>query len=218
MLNTVKKIKCPSCGAEQEVTVWESINVSEAPDLKADILSRKVNIFECHECASMALVPAMLLYTDEEKKLMIYFAPCKADEKKKVYSELAENTKDEIKALDKYNLRFVTEYNDLMEKILIFDSGLDDKAVEFLKMLVLMQEPEKAEFRKAMYGKTENGYIELMITDSKEKQVYTTNIDMSTYNTLKNELKASGVKEYSFNWEMVDVNFASRLLMGMNNA
>lgn len=218
MLNSVKKIKCPVCGAEQEVTVWESVNVSEAPDLKADILSRKVNIFECSECSAAALVPAMLLYTDEQKKLMIYFAPCREDEKKNVYSELVKNTKEEIKTLDKYNLRFVTDYNDFMEKILIYDNALDDKVIEFLKMLVLMQEPEKAEFRKAMYGKTENGYIEFMITDSKEKQVYTTHIDMSTYDNLKNELKASGVKEYSFEWEIVDINYASRLLMGMNNA
>lgn len=217
MLNSVKKIKCPVCGTEQEVTVWESVNVSEAPDLKADILSRKVNIFECHECSAMALVPAMLLYTDEQKKLMIYFAPC-GDEKKKVYSELVKNTKDEIKSLDKYKLRFVTEYNDLMEKILIYDNELDDKTIEFLKMLILMQEPEKAGSRKAMYGKTENGYIEFMITDNKEKQVYTTNIDMSTYNNLKSELKASGVKDYSFGWEIVDMNYASGLLMGMNNA
>lgn len=219
MLNSQKEIKCPKCGTMTEMMVWESINAAEAPDLKADILARKINILECRECSQTALVSAPLLYTDEEKKLMIYFAPCKdAEEKKKLYEEVRRNTKSEIKSIEGYNLRFVTEYNELMEKILIFDNGFNDKTIEFLKMLILVQEPQKAEHRSAVFGKVEHDYIEFMVRDIKENQVYTTNIPMSTYDTLKEQLKSSGVKPYSFDWEIVDLNYASALLTGMNNA
>jgi len=218
MINSVKKIKCPKCGEMHEVTVWESINTGEAPDLKADILARKINIMQCRSCNTTAIISEPLLYTDEEKKLMIYFAPCgNIEDKRRLYNGVRENTREEIKKIKGYNLRFVSEYNELMEKILVFDNGLNDKVTEFLKVLILVQEPEKAENRVIMFGKLENDYIEFIVQDKKEQQVYTTNIPMSTYDTLKNEIKMSGVKDYSFDWEIVDTNYASGLLTGMNN-
>ena len=40
---------------------------------------------------------------------------------------------------------------------------------------------------------------------------------MSTYETLKTQLKNSGVKYKSFDWEMVDRAYAESLLRGANN-
>lgn len=217
-LNTTEEIKCPKCGQLHTVTVWNSISAKEEPDLKQDILQRKVNIFTCGDCGQMALMPSHLFYSDADKKLMIYFAPCNTPaEKMELYAQTRETTKAEIKDLYDYNLRFVTTYNELMEKILIFDAGLHDKVVEFLKMMILIQEPEKADNRIAMYGKVENDYIEFMVQDKVENQVYTSHIPMSTYQTLEKELLHSGVKFRSFDWEIVDLDYSSKLLTGMNN-
>lgn len=215
--NTQHEIKCPHCGEVNTVTVWDCVTAKSDPDLKQDILKRKINIFNCPICENPSLIPSPLLYSDEDKKLMIYFSPCTAEDKQRLFEQAKSVTKNELKTIDGYNLRFVTSYNELMEKILVFDAGLNDKVTEFLKMMILIQEPEKAENRIAMYGKTENDYIEFMVQDKKDNQLYTSHIPKSTYDEVEKELLHSGVKLKSFDWEIIDLDYSSRLLTGMNN-
>ena len=122
-----------------------------------------------------------------------------------------------MEKLEGYNLRFVTDYNELLEKILIFDNGLNDKAIEVIKLMIIMQEPDKADNRKCRFGKTDGENMEFMIQDFKENQVYTSSVPQETYNTVWTSLRNSGVKEYSFGWETVNSTYASKLLNGINN-
>lgn len=218
-INTKKEIKCPSCGNLQDMTLWQSVTANDSPDLKEDLLKGKVNIFRCSSCNAVALVPVPLLYHDEEKKLMISFSPCEEKDKKHLFEQVKETsrTSGELSELSGYNLRFVSEYNELLEKLLISDNGLWDKAIEVLKLLVLMQDNDKMADRVCMFGKAEDDLIEFMVQDKKEMQIYTSRVPMETYNTVAKSLKDSGVKEYSFDWEIVDSEYASALLHGTNN-
>ncbi|MBP3360502.1 MAG: CpXC domain-containing protein [Clostridia bacterium] len=219
-INSSKAIRCPSCGQLQEITVWNSITVKDSPDLKADLLSGRVNIFKCGSCSHSGLVPAPLLYHDEDKKLMISFSPCDDEQlKQRLFENVRETSKGsgELSGYSGYNLRFVCEYNSLLEKILIFDAGLNDKAVEIIKLLILSQEPEKQDDRFCVFGKKEEDSIEFMVRDIKENMIYTSRAPISTYDTIWQQLRASGVKPYSFDWEMVDAVYADRLIKGINN-
>lgn len=218
-LNTEQSIRCPKCGQMKSMTVWQSVR-AEDTDLKADILKRKLNIFECDICGAQALYPEPLLYTDDDKKLMLTFAPCPDKETaKKMYEEIRDTSRKsgELENLSGYNLRFVSDYNDLMEKILIFDNDLNDKVIEFIKMLILSQEPEKAAKRKIIFGKKENNEIEFLVQDISDGMMYTSKVPMLTYDTVLEQLKQTGVKMYSFDWEIVNTEYASKLLNGVNN-
>ena len=219
-INAQQQIKCPKCGQLHEINVWHSITVSDSPDLKADLLAGKINMFRCDSCGAAALLPTPLLYHDEEQRLMISFTPC-TDEltKQQLFDNIRASSKEsgELDALDDYNLRFVTDYNALLEKLLIFDNGLHDKVTEVLKLMVLMQEPDKMEQRTAMFGKTDGDGLEFMVFDKKEEACYTSRVPYATYNTIKEELRRSGVKYRSFDWEIVDADYAARLLNGFNN-
>lgn len=219
-INAKQNIACPSCGQLHEISVWNSITVCDSPDLKAELLHGSINIFKCPDCGYKALMSTPLLYNDAEKKLMISFSP--SDDKQasvKLFEQMKESTKnsDELEALEGYNLRFVSDYNSLLEKILIYDNGLWDKAIEILKLLVLSQEPEKLEQRTCIFGKFENNEIEFMVKDLKENQIYISKVPKKSYDEIAHELKLSGVKPYSFNWEIVDADYASALLKGINN-
>ena len=218
-INTKREIKCPKCTNLSEVTLWQSITISDSSDLKEDLLKGRVNIFRCASCGAVALVPVPLLYHDEDKNLMISFSPCEENDKLRLFNEVKETSKNsgELSEFSGYNLRFVTQYNELLEKILIFDNGLSDKAIEVLKLLVLMQESDKMDQRVCMFGKIEGEQIEFMVQDKKEGQIYTSRVPMDTYNTVMKSLHDSGVKDYSFDWEIVDAEYASRLLHGTNN-
>lgn len=218
-LNTEQSIRCPKCGQMKSMTVWQSVR-AEDTDLKADILKRKLNIFECDICGAQALYPEPLLYTDDDKKLMLTFAPCPDKETaKKMYEEIRDTSRKsgELENLSGYNLRFVSDYNDLMEKILIFDNDLNDKVIEFIKMLILSQEPEKAAKRKIIFGKKENNEIEFLVQDISDGMMYTSKVPMLTYDTVLEQLKQTGVKMYSFDWEIVNTEYSSKLLNGVNN-
>lgn len=201
------------------MTVWQSVR-AEDTDVKEDILKHRLNIFQCDICGAQALYPEPLLYTDDEKRLMITFAPC-PDEKaaQEMYEHILKTSKTsgELEGLEGYNLRYVTEYNVLMEKILIFDNGLNDKAIEIIKLLILSQDAEKASSRVIHFGKREDEEIEFFIQDTSDGMMYTSRVPMSTYDSILSALTASGVKPYSFDWEIVDKNYAAKLLGGVNN-
>ncbi|MBO5060068.1 MAG: CpXC domain-containing protein [Clostridia bacterium] len=219
-INTKEQIKCPACGALQEMTVWQSITAADSADLKEDLKRGRVNIFRCTECGQTALLPTPMLYTDGERNLMISFSPCNGrEERMRLFESVkaASRESGELRELEDYNLRFTSEYNELLEKILIFDNDMDDKTIEVLKLLVLMQESEKMEQRVCMFGKTDGDMIEFMVQDKKEEQVYTSRVPMETYRTVKQQLRESGVKDKSFDWEMVDAQYAASLLYGANN-
>jgi len=219
-INFKKQIKCPSCGNFCEMTLWQSITVLDSQDLKDDLLKGKVNIFRCASCGANALVPVPILYHDEEKHLMISFSPCEETDKIRLFNQVKETSREsgELSELTDYNLRFVCSYNEFLEKILIFDNGLSDKTIEVLKLLVLMQDSEKMENRVCMFGKIDAGQIEFMVQDKKEGQIYTSRVPMETYNTVSKSLRESGVKDRSFDWEIVDSEYAASLLRGANNS
>lgn len=219
-LNTSQTVKCPSCGNVSDVTIWNSITVSDSGDLKEDLLKGKVNIFHCPSCSYRALMPVPLLYHDEEKRLMISFSPCENEtEKKRLFSNIKETSAQsgELKKLEGYNLRFVTDYNSLLEKILLADAGLWDKAIELIKLMVLSQEPEKSEQRSCVFGKSDGEEIEFLVTDKKENKMYTSRVPMKSYEAVSEQLRLSGAKSYSFDWEMADAEYAAALLEGINN-
>ncbi len=218
-INVKEQIKCPGCGELSEMTVWESITADDSPDLKAELLCGKLNIFKCASCGFAALVPNPVLYTDSEKRLMITFVPSADIEKHTNLFAVRSASKDsgELEGLSDYNLRFVSTYNEFLEKILIFDNGLHDKVVEVLKILVLSQEPEKMADRTCIFGKKDENGIEFMVQDKKEGMVYTSRVPMETYETISVQLKNSGVKYKSFDWELVDADYAASLLRGANN-
>lgn len=219
-INTQEQIKCPQCGHLHEMNVWHSITVSDSPDLKDDLLAGNINMFRCDDCGTTALLPTPFLYHDEAQRLMISFTPCSDPlTRQQLFENMCASSKEsgELDALEDYNLRFITDYNKLLETLLIFDNSLHDKVTEVLKLMVLMQEPEKMEQRTAMFGKTDGDGLEFMVFNRQEEACYTSKVPYTTYNTIKEELRRSGVKYRSFDWEIIDADYAARLLNGYNN-
>ena len=219
-INSKQSIKCPKCSHLNDVTVWSSITSDDSIDLKKELLSAKINMFRCDNCSHTALLSNPLLYHDKSKKLMISFTPCNDNvQKLDLFNNIKKTSKEsgELNNLEDYNLRFITNYDTMLEKILIFDNELHDKVIEVLKVLVLMQEPEKAEQRIAVFGKKEDDYLEFLIRDKKENQFYTSRIPLESYNTVKEQLSQSGVKYKSFDWEIIDIDYGASLLRGANN-
>ena len=220
-LNTQQKVRCPKCGELNDITLWQSITVSDSDDLKQELLGGRLNILVCSNCGARALVPMPILYHDEAKKLMLSFCPSKDDASAAAqFEQIKASSREsgELEGLSGYNLRFISDYNALLEKVLIFDAGLHDKTVELLKLMALMQEPDKIETRSALFGKkNEDGSIEILVSSTSDNQLFTSTVPSDTYEIVNRQLGLSGAKFTSFDWEIVDRSYAMRLLGGINN-
>lgn len=135
----MEPITCPQCKTEQKIKVWESVNVSLSPKEKQKILDGEFFKFKCKKCDFEAPLAYNCLYSDIENKLIIWMIPELTDELKEKLS-VAETMKgDEEHSTKDYIYRIVTTPNELKEKIMINDAGLDDRIVELLKMVYLSQ-------------------------------------------------------------------------------
>ena len=124
---------CQRCRKDSRFTIWQSINVDLDPKLKQKVIDGSLFVFICPFCQFHQDIVYSVLYHDQTNRFMTWWIP--EDERgKQNYNE------DELnmyaKTLFGYKLRLVPSLNRLREKILIFDCGLDDRAIELLKRYV----------------------------------------------------------------------------------
>ncbi len=134
--------------------------------------------------------------------------------KSQLFDNVQKSSKEsgELDKLEGYNLRFVTDYNELLEKILIFDNDMNDKDYGGYKTYGIVAGLGKGGAESLPFGKCQDEVIEFMIYDTIENQTYTSKVPKETYDTIHKQLLESGMKPYSFGWEMVDASYATRLL------
>ncbi|MCQ2142671.1 MAG: CpXC domain-containing protein [Bacteroidales bacterium] len=131
-LTSIASVKCSHCGSCEEMTVYKSINTSLDPELKEKVKDGSLFVWECPECGSRNLAKYETLYHDPEKKLMIWLSDKEPGAEMKAIVNHTE-------AMGGYTLRRVTDVGTLMEKVLILDSGLDDKVVEMCKYVTKIE-------------------------------------------------------------------------------
>ena len=132
---------CPKCGEKQEFSLWQSVNAQINPELVEKILNREFYSQTCTKCGNITDVVYTFLYHDMSLKLMIYLVvESEPNAQAKMIEEIISTL---FASMDEdYKKRIVTNYNQLLEKIAIFRDGLDDRAVEFMKLFYVVQVQE----------------------------------------------------------------------------
>ncbi len=117
-----KDILCPQCGQSQKYRLYASINAKENPELKRRVLSETLFDWRCKRCNYFAAMAYSFLYTDPEAGYIVCVAPGGEG-----------RTAPPTQEIQSYTKRVVKNLAELKEKILIFDLGYDDVAVELVK-------------------------------------------------------------------------------------
>lgn len=125
-MNDKLTIVCPHCQKECQSAALTHINVDQTPEMRAKVQDLSCFRWTCPNCGAVSLVMQPCLYHDMSAQFMVWLC-----------EEKPENAN--FDGLDTYTLRWTTDFNSFREKINILERGLDDRAVELMKYLLLAQ-------------------------------------------------------------------------------
>lgn len=180
MSNTdLKKISCPKCNCDNELRVFKTINATTDPQFRDKLLNGQIFNFQCVGCGYEATLKYPVLYNDMKNRFMVYYIPNVdmdhvVDEKlEREYAELSDVKK-----------RLAGSFNAFKEKIHIFESGLDDRAIELTKLAVSKVVEKKTsekvnEVYFSIYSAEKNtiGFT-FFLGDKNEQYVQTTRLEI----------------------------------------
>ena len=127
-----EKLTCPACHHVQDFTIWDFVDVTERPELKTKLLSSTLMRMACGKCGVETDIVYPLMYHDTEYRLLFGLIPGGADAGH-LDPRLAEVDPD---VASTHQLRLVGSPNELKEKVVLADAGLDDRVVELFKLLL----------------------------------------------------------------------------------
>lgn len=132
MSETVNKsVVCPKCRQQTATNILISANTIEETDIRKSVFDESIFRWKCPKCGFTTRFQHPFLYNDIENKFMIYFIP--QVERQKVVDQKLESQYSDLQDIKK---RIVPDINSLKEKIIIFENGYDDLALELTKLAV----------------------------------------------------------------------------------
>lgn len=126
-----KAIVCPMCGELGKAEIYTSVNPTVSKALRDKVLDGELFSWCCPSCNYSARLTYPILYNDMKNRFMVYLIP-KIDRYQLCDKELEEKYSN----LRNINKRITADFNSFKEKIFIFESGLDDMAVELTKLAI----------------------------------------------------------------------------------
>lgn len=144
-MKKIININCPCCNSFLTVEHFSSYNFQEEGNSLSAILNDSWIMHKCKQCNNYVTVHDIMVFHDMEKKILIFYFPntnCTYYEQKKIIKQ--------YKYPKDYTIRIVNGlYNDFKEKILIFEYGLNDKAIEFYKAQIILEKINSSNLREA---------------------------------------------------------------------
>ena len=122
-------IRCNKCGRAFEVEAVASINTERDPELKERLLSGELFLCECPGCGTRVLASFPLLYHDPAEKVMVWLSDGSAETEARMQAAVVSED------FAGYTGRIVDTPGQMIEKVKIFDAGLDDIALEMAKFV-----------------------------------------------------------------------------------
>lgn len=158
------QIKCPGCGKEGDYEMWINISTKDDPELVELVRNGKLFIHTCPHCnVKTSIDHGYVLHMVEDR--IVYY-----------YAESEERFRDVIRMLTKpetekekataqflanndYIIRLLTDRVDVQEKLNIYDAGMDDRAIELIKVIAasdLGRKQPDLKYDKVLFSAPEN--------------------------------------------------------------
>lgn len=134
LVRTVE-LECPKCHAHVDFHVWDSVNVDLDPEMHDKVLNFDIFRHTCPRCGDSDVSFYSTLYHDMKRNFMVYLSgeDTIPEGIKEAYENISKDFGNRDSEQQSLVLRCCNSPFDFREKILLFENGLDDVAVERLK-------------------------------------------------------------------------------------
>ncbi len=136
-------IRCPQCGHEQKVELYESINVAQQPELKTALFENRLNRILCGSCEASFRVDKPLLYHDTDRNILIHWMPDTAISREEILDEFDKSMEELRKVLpadiEPPRVRLVFTRAELVELIFMIEAGMEERVIEYIKYTIHTQ-------------------------------------------------------------------------------
>ena len=160
-----REIRCLHCRRHFNVREYQKVELPRQEELIPYILDGSIFEFESPHCREEYTVlkdQEEFIIDNQEKKYRIYYSDNEYDSGVKlmqvshglgITSEEEKNFVLEVRALDEdgYRIRFEANYSFAVEKMVIFEAGLNDVAVELLKSFMELQYEFDKDFDRLVF-------------------------------------------------------------------
>ena len=141
------RIRCPKCSVEQDVELYESVNVLTDPQLREALLKNRLNAVTCKECGFSFRVDKPVLYADPQRQMLIYWFPAEEEDYDRDEGRFIDLLKDMAalmpEDMQSLQVSLVFRRTELIEKIFIREADLDERIVEYIKYTMYTNNPGK---------------------------------------------------------------------------
>lgn len=145
-------VRCPHCDHEQEARLAHGVHAVRAPEVRDQIFARTFHAITCAACGRTFVAQRPLVYTDTERKHWIHVAlveqrarwPELEDQTEEVFERAFTGSPLAREIAERMKVRLVFGLDELREKLVIWQSNLDDRAVECLKFELIRRDPALA--------------------------------------------------------------------------
>jgi hypothetical protein len=136
-------IRCPQCRHEQTVELYDSMNVSQQPELKQALFENRLNRVVCEDCNANFRIDKPLLYHDADRNILIHWMPDVGITRDEILDEFDKSMEELRVALpddmEPPRVRLVFDRVELVELIFMMEAGMDERVVEYIKYTVHTQ-------------------------------------------------------------------------------
>jgi hypothetical protein len=164
------------CGETVEADFPEEVDISSMPETIEEILNGSFLSVTCGSCGELLKPEFSTHIYDSGGRLNLYYLP--ELERTRYLAGKVETDAD----------RVAIGFPELREKILMFSRGLDDRAVEILKFMLLekIEDPDQADI--TLVELSERDELVFHIEGIKEDEVGVSKVPMDLYNKIWNSL------------------------------
>ena len=142
-------IACPACGAEQRVRIALGAHVSRAPEVRDDVLARRLHRMAC-ACGARSELRSTFEYSDFERGQLLLVAPpdrleawrsLEAQLRRSVHRAFELGSPHAQRFGDGLRARMVFGLEELREKLVVWSRGFDDALIECIKLRAWRSDP-----------------------------------------------------------------------------
>lgn len=190
-----QKITCPQCKKELDINVWSKVELPYDAPQREQVLRNTFFKVSCEACKATFTIAYKCQYNDMERKYLLWVAPAMDEKTQREIEAYNQNLSTDNRlrlAQGGYRYRIVRNDNELREKVIIFDEGLDDRYIETLKIvyvpLIKNKVGKDIQITGIYFDKKEAGGYQFIVTFA-NKPPMCANVNMEIYRDMTDKLK-----------------------------